>query len=211
MCIDDDDCERQNKECKKYCLWYLAYLAGTVLLTFGFWAYTGFGDVPWMFGAMVAGFGLGFFIIIFLLVQVPFYIYYWCTSWWCHDLWNYRCERWCVWLCSGCVWLCFECCCKPCDDEPANSVSRQPQINDNPQIPIDTGNAKITLDIEGQIYRIELNGNQNNIKLDTCSICLEKTVEKPQDCGHVFHKECLDKWLMKEKTCPNCRKNIRKS
>ena len=25
------------------------------------------------------------------------------------------------------------------------------------------------------------------------------------ECGHVFCKECLEKWAKKEKTCPKCR------
>ena len=197
MCLDASAWELQKEECKKYCLWYLICISIPYLILFVIWAVTGGGEWPWLFAAGVAGFCLGIFVIIMFFVQVPFCIYFWITSyrckWWCrHRIED--CERCCVWLC--------------CRD---NNVSRQPQLNDNPQIPIDTGNPKITLDIEGQIYRIELNGNQNNIKLDTCSICLEKTIEKPQDCGHVFHKKCLDKWLMKEKSCPNCRKDIRKS
>ena len=29
-----------------------------------------------------------------------------------------------------------------------------------------------------------------------CSICLEKTPDKKLiACGHVFHKECINKWL----------------
>ena len=195
MCIDDDDCEFLNKECKKLCKWYLICISIPYLLLGIIWAIHSF-CVSRALTLTAVGFGLfslGFFVVVFISYQAPWYIYYWIKSWWCRRCIE-DCERLCVWLCCG-----------------DNNVSTQPVTNNNPQIPIDTGNPKITLDIEGQIYRIELNGNQNNIKLDTCSICLEKTVEKPQDCGHVFHKECLDKWLMKEKSCPNCRKDIRKS
>jgi hypothetical protein len=42
----------------------------------------------------------------------------------------------------------------------------------------------------------------------TCSICLE-TIENNYNilykCFHKFHKECIDRWLNKNKTCPYCR------
>ena len=47
-----------------------------------------------------------------------------------------------------------------------------------------------------------------------CSICMEGSdaeeagavVVKVPKCGHFFHVECLNKWLMRGKdTCPNCR------
>ena len=193
MCIDYDDCEFLNKECKKLCKLYLICIFIPYLLLLLFWAIGNLNSKSAAWLAVVIGwFFLGFFVVVFISYLAPSYIYYWITSWWCRRA-TRDCERWCVWL--------F------CRD---NNVSRQPQLNDNPQIPIDTGNPKITLDIEGQIYRIELNGNQNNIKLDTCSICLEKTIEKPQDCGHVFHKKCIDTWLSKNNTCPVCRKKIKK-
>jgi len=27
-------------------------------------------------------------------------------------------------------------------------------------------------------------------------------------CGHLFHENCLDKWLKSKKECPYCRKGI---
>lgn len=27
-------------------------------------------------------------------------------------------------------------------------------------------------------------------------------------CNHVFHYECLEKWLEYKKECPNCRKSM---
>jgi len=46
-----------------------------------------------------------------------------------------------------------------------------------------------------------------------CSICMEGATEKEDEivvkvprCGHMFHVDCLNKWLMRGKdTCPNCR------
>lgn len=43
---------------------------------------------------------------------------------------------------------------------------------------------------------------------EMCSICIEnlntrKNILKVK-CGHMFHKECIDKWTASNKTCPNC-------
>ena len=27
-------------------------------------------------------------------------------------------------------------------------------------------------------------------------------------CNHVFHKECLEKWILLKKECPNCRHDL---
>jgi hypothetical protein len=42
-----------------------------------------------------------------------------------------------------------------------------------------------------------------------CIICMEKFEEnekvKQLLCGHIFHGDCIDKWLEKEKKCPFCK------
>ena len=46
-------------------------------------------------------------------------------------------------------------------------------------------------------------------KPEDCPICMEslKNVDRPTQCGHWIHKECLMKW--KEDTCPMCRSEIK--
>ena len=43
-----------------------------------------------------------------------------------------------------------------------------------------------------------------------CTTCLESFTSKcdisTTPCGHVFHTECMRKWLKNEKSCPQCRK-----
>ena len=44
-----------------------------------------------------------------------------------------------------------------------------------------------------------------------CPICLEKDslrLCRKLDCNHVFHCECIDKWLSDKKSCPNCRNKL---
>ena len=49
----------------------------------------------------------------------------------------------------------------------------------------------------------------NNLEYPTCSICLT-SIDKDQDtilipCGHLFHNQCIVKWLEMHNTCPVCR------
>lgn len=46
---------------------------------------------------------------------------------------------------------------------------------------------------------------------DPCSICLskfKKNVSQTQ-CGHNFHRKCLEKWLNISPTCPMCKGAMR--
>ena len=47
----------------------------------------------------------------------------------------------------------------------------------------------------------------------TCSICFTST-EFDEDgwqvrgCEHWFHRSCLERWIERERSCPNCRRTI---
>lgn len=47
---------------------------------------------------------------------------------------------------------------------------------------------------------------------EDCSICLDKFnvgfYKRILECGHSFHKKCVDKWLKTHTTCPICRKDV---
>ena len=45
-----------------------------------------------------------------------------------------------------------------------------------------------------------------------CSICLVDTIVniKKLPCGHEFHKHCINSWLTRNNTCPNCREPVRR-
>ncbi|KAJ1560059.1 hypothetical protein HK096_010173 [Nowakowskiella sp. JEL0078] len=60
--------------------------------------------------------------------------------------------------------------------------------------------------------------NNNSMTTDdeqTCSICLEdfkddEYIRILDTCNHIFHKHCIDNWLVKQATyCPNCRLDTR--
>lgn len=50
---------------------------------------------------------------------------------------------------------------------------------------------------------------------DTCAVCIE--AYKPNDvvriltCNHIFHKSCIDPWLLEHRTCPMCKCDILKA
>lgn len=50
---------------------------------------------------------------------------------------------------------------------------------------------------------------------DRCAVCFD--VYKPQDvirvlaCRHVFHKPCIDPWLLAHRTCPMCKCDVLKT
>ncbi len=55
---------------------------------------------------------------------------------------------------------------------------------------------------------------ENDIKASLdCSICLESFIINESDvcktqCNHMYHKDCINKWLIKNRSCPKCRKYI---
>ncbi|KAL6217879.1 hypothetical protein ACLB2K_011096 [Fragaria x ananassa] len=52
---------------------------------------------------------------------------------------------------------------------------------------------------------------QDSLEAETCSVCLvefedEDVVSQLSKCGHVFHMDCIEKWMERNNfTCPLCR------
>ena len=49
----------------------------------------------------------------------------------------------------------------------------------------------------------------NNTSTNTCSVCLVDFQKEEQvsqlNCSHLFHSTCIRPWLLRTKSCPNCR------
>lgn len=44
----------------------------------------------------------------------------------------------------------------------------------------------------------------------SCSICFSKiNNEHKLECGHVFHKQCIEKWINTNPSCPICRCHLK--
>tara|TARA_B100000524_G_C23476007_1_gene307902 strand:- start:210 stop:638 length:429 start_codon:yes stop_codon:yes gene_type:complete len=68
---------------------------------------------------------------------------------------------------------------------------------------------KSTVNDEMLEYNIIENGQKNN-EDRLCTICQEDLnnelfAVKIEKCGHYFHKNCIDNWLIRSNTCPLCR------
>lgn len=71
------------------------------------------------------------------------------------------------------------------------------------------GNQPLQIDIEPGIG--QMNENEK-----VCSICLsefldEEIISKLPECNHIFHKECIREWLMRNHICPFCRNDIKRA
>ena len=58
--------------------------------------------------------------------------------------------------------------------------------------------------------------SEDNDELETCAVCLSNITGENKDdkactvdCGHIFHIECISRWIKKSKECPLCRKEVK--
>ena len=62
--------------------------------------------------------------------------------------------------------------------------------------------------------KLKLN-NKQSCQTSTCSICLDdldnnnNNMITTYECDHQFHRDCLNEWVRKSATCPNCRKQLK--
>ncbi|XP_017576597.2 RING finger protein 150 [Pygocentrus nattereri] len=66
-----------------------------------------------------------------------------------------------------------------------------------------------------QVRTIRKGDQETESDFDNCAVCIESY--KPNDvvrilpCRHLFHKGCVDPWLVDHRTCPMCKMNILKA
>ena len=56
--------------------------------------------------------------------------------------------------------------------------------------------------------------NVCNVHARDCSVCFNKCSQGEVvslNCGHMYHKDCIDTWFCEHNTCPMCRKIVKKS
>ncbi|XP_022749453.1 RING-H2 finger protein ATL56-like [Durio zibethinus] len=62
-------------------------------------------------------------------------------------------------------------------------------------------------------FRFSQETKPTHLEFDSCVICLDgfgrgQLCRNLVGCGHLFHRKCLDAWLMKVAACPICRTRV---
>ncbi|PWA59264.1 zinc finger, RING/FYVE/PHD-type [Artemisia annua] len=83
---------------------------------------------------------------------------------------------------------------------------------DNQQLrTIGTGvNNRVLATIPAFVFSDDMVPNKSDTNASCCSICLvdykaADVVRLLPECGHLFHRQCIDPWLKVRPTCPVCR------
>ncbi|CAL1589931.1 unnamed protein product [Knipowitschia caucasica] len=66
-----------------------------------------------------------------------------------------------------------------------------------------------------QLRTIRKGDTETDADFDNCAVCIEgykaNDVVRILPCRHLFHKSCVDPWLLDHRTCPMCKMNILKA
>ncbi|KAL6118301.1 rnf150 [Pungitius sinensis] len=66
-----------------------------------------------------------------------------------------------------------------------------------------------------QVHTIRKGDQETEADFDNCAVCIEgykvNDVVRVLPCRHLFHKSCVDPWLLDHRTCPMCKMNILKA
>uniref|UniRef100_A0A7S0HR94 RING-type domain-containing protein n=1 Tax=Hanusia phi TaxID=3032 RepID=A0A7S0HR94_9CRYP len=71
------------------------------------------------------------------------------------------------------------------------------------------------IDVLPPVDLLPVSSNQEGETHDmTCAVCLEEsncTTGGALPCHHIFHRECINKWLERHNDCPTCKQQVRPS
>ena len=83
-------------------------------------------------------------------------------------------------------------------------------------INVNFDDVKVTIDKNeiGKICEKKYKDCESSSTQTQCIICLcdydQEDIIRILQCNHIFHKDCIDKWLLNEKTyCPICRQEVK--
>ncbi|KAM8975357.1 E3 ubiquitin-protein ligase RNF149 [Pelodytes ibericus] len=66
-----------------------------------------------------------------------------------------------------------------------------------------------------QLHRVKRGEKGIDIDAENCAVCIEnykiKDVVRILPCNHVFHRLCIDPWLLEHRTCPMCKLDVIKA
>ena len=102
----------------------------------------------------------------------------------------------------------------------SNKLINSKSLEECSEVIINEGDFDLDLE-EEQLFLLSVSDSKNNLivitREDQCSICMENYLCKKQkiikfnECNHIFHEDCINKWIIHNKTCPICRTNVIKS
>ena len=116
-------------------------------------------------------------------------------------------------VCCSCAVLCLKG--RVYDPAPIPFVDEEENINNLPNVFVNVEHDNIGLNTQDlkRLKKTKLcKANENNI----CTICLQNFIKDetlitlPQ-CQHLFHEDCIHKWLKGNLICPICRKNVKEA
>jgi len=103
------------------------------------------------------------------------------------------------------------------NDRPRFEIGSSSRVRNSPETPATQTDLAAVLDDPELHGRARAGEEQINslppvIEEPKCTICQESMRAdgdvKTLACRHEFHVECIDEWLDKNTTCPNCRATI---
>nr|XP_017245558.1 PREDICTED: uncharacterized protein LOC108217230 [Daucus carota subsp. sativus] len=99
------------------------------------------------------------------------------------------------------------------DEEELQSMRRFDDMDDDDNIE-DDGIEDMDEDEANSSFIGVEKGKYEGKEVITCSVCLEDLSSGMEfeklPCSHVFHSNCIDHWLKRNRTCPNCRTRLTK-
>ncbi|CAA7049656.1 unnamed protein product [Microthlaspi erraticum] len=113
-----------------------------------------------------------------------------------------------VWMMMMIIVIFSNCCrtrTSPTELPPETIHHQTPQ----PQQDIETGTREVLIFKDIKDDEEEERGSGKRI----CPICLEEykddhEIRRLKKCGHVFHRFCVDSWLVRDRSCPSCRSSV---
>ncbi|XP_069747162.1 E3 ubiquitin-protein ligase RNF149-like isoform X2 [Narcine bancroftii] len=66
-----------------------------------------------------------------------------------------------------------------------------------------------------QLHTVRRGDREINLDIEGCAVCIEgyryRDVVRILPCKHVFHRMCIDPWLLEHRTCPMCKLDVIKA
>ena len=92
------------------------------------------------------------------------------------------------------------------------SCARQERRNTPNRHIVDVSRRSIEMGVLLRAGVIPLVIRENSEEEDMCAVCLSELEEgdvlRMLVCGHVFHGECVDPWVIGQQTCPLCKADV---